>query len=85
MPEHARQGRGLVFFARDAPPLHRRRRIRSVVVVALCGAALIWPVYPLASRITPYVLGLPFSFAWTVIWLLVMFVGMIALYRSEPD
>ena len=65
----------------------RRSALRAFLVVSvLSGLALIWPVYPLAVDLTPYILGLPFSFAWTVGWLVVMFVALVLLYRTDaPD
>lgn len=57
-----------------------------LVVTVISGLALIWPVYPLAADIRPYILGLPLSFAWVVGWLVVMFVALILLYRADtPD
>ena len=56
-----------------------------LAVTVVSGLALVWPVYPFASSIRPYVLGLPFSFAWVVGWLVVMFVALVLLYRiDEP-
>jgi len=52
-------------------------------VTVLSGLALVWPVYPVANAIRPYVLGLPLSFAWVVGWLLVMFVALVLLYRTD--
>lgn len=55
-------------------------------VTGISGLALIWPVYPLAADIRPYLFGLPLSFAWIVGWLVVMFVALVLLYRSDqPD
>jgi len=55
-----------------------------LVVLAAATAGLIWPVYPAVSSIRPYVLGLPFSFAWVVGWLVVVFGALVVLYRAEP-
>jgi hypothetical protein len=54
-----------------------------LVVSFLSGLALIWPVYPFAADLRPYVLGLPFSFAWVVGWLVVMFGALVLLYRTD--
>lgn len=54
-----------------------------LVVTVISGLALIWPVYPLAADIRPYILGLPLSFAWVVGWLIVMFVALVLLYRAD--
>lgn len=56
--------------------------------VACCLAALVWPGYALlGNRIEPRVLGVPFSLAWVVGWVLASFVAL-ALYhvtgRDEP-
>jgi hypothetical protein len=56
-----------------------------LVVTVISGLALIWPVYPFAGHIRPYVLGLPFSFAWVVGWLVVMFVALVLLYRTDES
>ena len=65
----------------------RRAPLRAFLTVSvLSGLALVWPVYPLSVDLTPYVFGLPFSFAWTVGWLVVMFVALVLLYRTDaPD
>lgn len=75
---------GLVF-----PGLRNKTRRSSLraflIVTVISGLALIWPLYPLAADIRPYILGLPLSFAWTVGWLAVMFVALVLLYRTDPD
>lgn len=54
-----------------------------VAVVVIAGLALIWPIYSAVPPLRPYVLGLPFSFAWVVAWLLVVFGALVALYRVD--
>lgn len=61
----------------------RAPRLAFLGVTIGSGLALIWPIYPLAGHIRPYVLGLPFSFAWVVGWLVVMFVALALLFRTE--
>lgn len=56
-----------------------------VSVVAIAAIALIWPVYPIVAGIRPYIFGLPFSLAWVVGWLLVVFLALVALYQSQDD
>lgn len=76
--------RGLVFQSlRNSSKRGPLLTLLSVVLVA--GIALIWPVYPLASSIRPYVLGLPFSFAWVVGWLVVVFVALVLYYRIDDS
>ncbi len=64
----------------------RRAVLRAFLIVsAISGLALIWPVYPLAADLQPYILGLPLSFAWVVGWLIVMFVALVLLYRTNES
>lgn len=74
--------RGLIFPGL-CNPARRGPLLVFVTVVVIAGLALLWPVYPFAGNIRPYVLGLPFSFAWVVGWLVVVFVALVLLYRSE--
>lgn len=75
--------RGLVFRARRSA--RRQRTVVAVIaVVCLAGGALVWPVYPLVPPLEPYVLGLPFSFAWVVGWLVVVFGALLVLYWTDP-
>ncbi|MBB3139659.1 DUF3311 domain-containing protein [Halomonas organivorans] len=43
---------------------------------ALCTLAMIWPGALIANRIEPTLFGLPFLFAWYILWMLVLFIGM---------
>lgn len=44
---------------------------------------MVFPIYALGNRVEPFVLGLPFSMAWVIAWIVVEFVGLIAFYRYE--
>lgn len=83
MPNDADIPRGLVFFSDRATTRHRRRRRAFVTIIVVATLALIAPVYPLASGIRPFMLGLPLSFAWVVLWLVVVFGALVWLYRSD--
>jgi hypothetical protein len=75
--------RGLVFFRSDLTSRQRTRRAIFLAILAVSTLALVWPVYPQVATIRPFVLGLPFSFAWVILWLAVMFAALIWLYRGE--
>jgi hypothetical protein len=75
--------RGLVLFAPTASPAHRRRRLLFLALAVTAACAVIWPIYPLATSARPFVLGLPFSLAWLIGWLLLIFVGLVGLYRHD--
>ncbi len=76
--------RGLVFFSSATPAAARRRRLVFVAVLLLAAAAVGWPLYPFFAGARPFVLGLPLSLAWVVLWLFVVFVALAWLYRGEP-
>lgn len=44
---------------------------------------LIFPVFAVANRVQPMILGLPFALAWIVFWVGVEFVGVILFYWAE--
>lgn len=75
--------RGLVLFPPGTPRGHRRRRLAFLALWVAVAACLVWPIYPLFAGIRPLVLGLPLSFAWVVLALLVMFLALLWLYRSD--
>ena len=52
-----------------------------VLYVLACLLANSWPVYAwFGNSIQPYVLGVPFSMAWVVGWVLLTFVAVAAYY-----
>lgn len=75
--------RGLVFSSLDAGAPVQRRTVAVVITVLVVGLALIWPFYPLVPAVEPYLLGLPFSFAWVIGSMTVVFGALALLYRAE--
>ncbi len=53
--------------------------------VLVCLAAITWPVYPwVAERFTGgRVLGLPFAFAWNVLWVFASFTALLLYHRAR--
>ncbi len=76
---------GLALFRPGTDPARRRRRLVFLGVYLATAAMLVWPVFPMFSGIRPLVLGLPFSLAWVVSALGVMFAALLWLYRSEDQ
>lgn len=44
---------------------------------------VIWPLYAVFSGAEPFILGLPLSFAWLTLMLLLAFAGMVYLYITD--
>ncbi|MFS0783282.1 DUF3311 domain-containing protein [Bacillus sp. 1P06AnD] len=40
---------------------------------------------PWANRIDPYVLGMPFSLFWLVLWMVLSPIILLVIYRFDPD
>lgn len=59
----------------------RHRLLLGIVLLAL--AASVWPGYLLGARISPYVLGLPFSLVWLVLCILVVFIALLLTFRAD--
>ena len=63
-----------------------RNRLFALYVV-ICLIAITWPGYAkFGNSIEPYVMGLPFSLAWVVGWVLMTFVVLVIYHAtSESD
>lgn len=60
------------------------RHIAYGLFVACTLACLGWPGYPaLADKIEPFILGLPFSLAWNVGWVLLSFLALSLFYLAD--
>ncbi|WLD94589.1 DUF3311 domain-containing protein [Alkalihalobacillus sp. AL-G] len=46
---------------------------------------LLFPLFSIGNRDTPLVMGLPFSFFWVILWIVIAFVIVLFLYRIDPD
>ncbi|MCM3595732.1 DUF3311 domain-containing protein [Metabacillus idriensis] len=46
---------------------------------------LVFPFFELGNRATPIILGLPFSFFWVILWIVITFVALIGLYFLDPE
>jgi hypothetical protein len=51
----------------------------------VCFLANVWPIALIANRIEPFIFGLPFFIFWAVLWSLLIFIGIVALYLSEKN
>lgn len=63
----------------------KRQRVKRVLAVyfVLVTLAMIWPIYPLASRVEPFVFGMPFSLAYLVLLLTLSFLVLLFCYLYE--
>lgn len=46
---------------------------------------LIFPLFEIGNRATPIVMGLPFSFFWVILWIVITFIALLILYRFDPE
>ena len=76
---------GLELFPPGTPPAHRRRRLTFLAVWLMVSAMLVWPVYSWVAGPDPRILGLPLSFAWVIIALVIQFGALLWLSAHEPD
>ena len=44
---------------------------------------LIFPVFSLGNRVEPFILGLPFSMAWVIFWIVVEFIGLLIFIKLD--
>jgi hypothetical protein len=65
-----------------------KQRTFNAVFITVSAAAflpLIFPIYEIANKAEPIVLGLPFSFFWIALWVLIVFIAVIILYFLDPE
>jgi hypothetical protein len=65
--------------------LERERKGSLFVLILTIVVLLMHTVlfYPFANRAEPFVMGLPFSIFWTVLWICIEFVGLVVAYELE--
>ncbi|PID05823.1 MULTISPECIES: hypothetical protein [unclassified Sporosarcina] len=56
-----------------------------IMIVTVPFLLLIFPLFELANRATPIIMGLPFSFFYIILLILLTFLGVLILYRFDPD
>ena len=54
-------------------------------VMVLVFLPTIFPIFAVANRVEPIILGLPFNFFWVVSWILIAFSALVVLYLVDPD
>ena len=61
------------------------RRVYGTVTIIVIGTFLgtMWPIYPLFSRIRPFVLVIPASLFYLLVLVFLVFFSLLALYRWE--
>ena len=61
-----------------------RRNNRWFIVFGLVIAlVMIFPIFGVANRVEPRVLGMPFSMFWVIFWIGIEFVILIVFFLSE--
>lgn len=75
--------KGLALFRSGTSPAKRRRRGIFLAFYLAVAMLVIWPVYPRFAGVEPLILGLPLSFAWVVLALILMFGGLLWLFLTE--
>lgn len=61
----------------------RRRHRNYLLFFVLALVALIWPGLAVVSGPAPLVIGLPLPLVWIIAWLVLLFLVLIRLYRSD--
>ncbi|MEK4025557.1 MULTISPECIES: hypothetical protein [Sporosarcina] len=56
-----------------------------ILTVTIPFLLLIFPLYEIANRATPIIMGLPFSFFFIILFILLTFAAILILYKLDPD
>ena len=64
----------------------RLRNVLFACYVAICALAVTWPGYALiGNRVEPFILGLPFVFFWTILWVVLTFFALVLYHVTGED
>ena len=74
---------GISLFQRETPLNKRKIYIGFGLFFAICFVAELFPIYSIANKVEPCVLGMPFGMFWLVFLTVLQFIGLAALYRWE--
>ena len=66
-----------------ASRLPRRNNRWFIIFGVFIALVMIFPIFGLANRVDPRVLGMPFSMFWVIFWIGVEFVVLVAFFLSE--
>lgn len=58
-----------------------RKYVHLLLIIPFIGMCVL---LPLANRIEPYVLGLPFLLFWIVLWMVLSSVVLLIVYKLDP-
>lgn len=64
-----------------------RRKFNTLFIITglIPFLMLIFPIFEIGNRATPIVLGLPFSFFWVILWIIITFIALLGLYFLDPE
>lgn len=54
------------------------------VACAIPFLFLIFPLYEIGNRAIPTIFGLPYSFFWVLLWVVITFIAVVFLYFLDP-
>ncbi|MBT06051.1 MAG: hypothetical protein CMM32_03935 [Rhodospirillaceae bacterium] len=60
-----------------------RNKLCFIIFAVFIALVMIFPIFGLANRVEPRVLGMPFSMIWVIFWIGVEFVVLVAFFLSE--
>ncbi|MDW7669841.1 MAG: hypothetical protein SCJ93_13540 [Bacillota bacterium] len=75
--------KGLYIFNKDTDEKEKKRSIFWFWYFVICILATMWPIYIIANRIYPMILGMPFSMFWVAFWIGLLFVGTMTKFKQE--
>jgi hypothetical protein len=58
-----------------------RKYVQLLLIIPFIGMCVLLPV---ADRIEPYILGLPFLLFWIVLWMILSSVVLLIVYKLDP-
>ncbi|PIC57983.1 hypothetical protein CSV75_02745 [Sporosarcina sp. P18a] len=63
----------------------RSFRTYYIIISTLLFSTVLFPIFTFGNKAYPLILGLPYSFFWIILWIVITFIAVLILYFIDPD
>ncbi len=63
----------------------RRFRTIYIIISILLFSTVLFPMFTIGNKAYPIIVGIPYSFFWVILWILITFFTVLILYFLDPD
>ncbi|QBQ05404.1 hypothetical protein [Sporosarcina pasteurii] len=60
-------------------------RTYYIIISTLLFSTVLFPIFTFGNKTYPFILGLPYSLFWIILWIVITFIAVLILYFIDPD